>query len=115
MKESTYFIGDEFVDYAWIIFIYEIKRLLIFEEYHARFKKINLWVLTYQNYYDYGSPVILVHYKISKMEIFGVPSSIFLWEIDICDHWVFCGKFNPEQLLFEAFFDIIRIVCSVQP
>ncbi len=29
-------------------------------------------------------------------------------------HWVFCGKFNSEQLLFEAFFDIIRVVWSIQ-
>ncbi len=26
----------------------------------------------------------------------------------------FCGKFNSEQLLFEAFFDVTRIVCRVK-
>ncbi len=32
----------------------------------------------------------------------------------MCSHWVSCRKYNSQQLLFEAFFDIIGIFCSVQ-
>ncbi len=33
-----------------------------------------------------------------------------LWrEIDKCAHWLFCKKFNAEQLLFEAFSHIMRV------
>ncbi len=36
-------------------------------------------------------------------------------ETEIGVRFVFCGKFNSEQLLFEAFFNIICIICCVQP
>ncbi len=36
-------------------------------------------------------------------------------EIDMYIHWVFCRKFNCQQLLFKAFFHIIGIFCSVRP
>ncbi len=52
------------------------------------------------------------------MEIFNgnfwSPLAPLLGEIEICVHLVFCGKFNYEQLLFEAFFNIICIVCRVK-
>ncbi len=38
-----------------------------------------------------------------------------LVEIDICVHWLFCRKFNSEQFLFEAFFNIICIFCRIEP
>ncbi len=36
-------------------------------------------------------------------------------EVDICACWVFCKKFNAHYLLFEAFFDIMRIFGCVPP
>ncbi len=36
-------------------------------------------------------------------------------EIDICAGELFCMKFNSEQLLFEAFFDVLRIVGITEP
>ncbi len=36
-----------------------------------------------------------------------------LEEIDICAHWLFCLQFNDQQLLFEAFLDIMRIFLAV--
>ncbi len=32
---------------------------------------MNLWVLTHSNYRDFGNSVILVHFKILKIEIFA--------------------------------------------
>ncbi len=42
------------------------------------------------------------------------PLAPLLGEIDICIHWPFCTKLNPEQLLFEAVFDKMRISDSVK-
>ncbi len=36
-------------------------------------------------------------------------------EIDIWARWLFCVKFNSEQHLFEAFFDVMCIFGSVEP
>ncbi len=72
---------------------------------------MNLRVLTYLNYHDSGNSGILVHYKIWKMEIFGSSLAPLLKKIEICVHWVFCGKFNSEQLLLEAFFNILNPYC----
>ncbi len=36
-------------------------------------------------------------------------------EIDICAQRLFCTKLNSEQLLFEAFLDMMRIFGSVEP
>ncbi len=36
-------------------------------------------------------------------------------EIDICARGLFSMKFNFEQVLFEPFFDVMRIFGSVQP
>ncbi len=41
------------------------------------------------------------------------PLSPLLGDIKVCIHWVFCTKFNFRQLLFEVFFDIIGIFCSI--
>ncbi len=39
----------------------------------------------------------------------------FLGESEICNHWVSCRKFNNfDQLLFEAFFDIIWTFGNIQ-
>ncbi len=38
-----------------------------------------------------------------------------LGEIEICVHRVFCIKFNSALFLFEGFFDITDIFCSIQP
>ncbi len=42
------------------------------------------------------------------------PLVSLLWKIDICVHWVFCTKLNSEQILFEAFLDIMRIFGSIR-
>ncbi len=57
---------------------------------------------------------ISVHYNISKMANFKSPSSTPRGD-RTCAHRIFCIKFNFEQLLFEAFFDIIRIFCGILP
>ncbi len=36
-------------------------------------------------------------------------------ETDICARGVFCTKLNSEQLLFKAFFEIMRIFGRVEP
>ncbi len=43
------------------------------------------------------------------------PSSTCEGDRHICARGLFCMKFNSEQLLFEAFFDVMRIFGSVQP
>ncbi len=43
------------------------------------------------------------------------PPSSTPGEIDICARILFWTKFNFDQLLFEAFFDAMRIFGSVQP
>ncbi len=42
------------------------------------------------------------------------PLAPLLWEIKICAHWVFYRKFNSQELLFEAFFDIISNFGSIE-
>ncbi len=37
-----------------------------------------------------------------------------LWEIDICAHGLFCTKFNAQQLLCEAFLEVLHIFGSVE-
>ncbi len=38
-----------------------------------------------------------------------------LWgEIDICAYWLFCTNFNGQQLLFEAFLNIMHIFGRIQ-
>ncbi len=36
-------------------------------------------------------------------------------EIDKCARKLFCTKLNPEQLLFEPFFDVMRIFGRIEP
>ncbi len=36
-------------------------------------------------------------------------------EIDACARELFCKKFNFEQLLFQAFFDVMRIFGGIEP
>ncbi len=53
--------------------------------------------------------------KFFKNDNLWTPLAPLLGEIQLCVHWVFCRKFNSEQLLYEAFFYIIRIFCNVLP
>ncbi len=55
-----------------------------------------------------GTPKICT-FKILKCTEMKKPVAPLLGEIDICAHHLFCTKFNSEQLLFEAFFDVMRI------
>ncbi len=34
--------------------------------------------------------------------------------INICAHVLFCAQFNAQELLFEAFLDVMRIFASVE-
>ncbi len=43
------------------------------------------------------------------------PLAPLLEEIDMCVHYLFCRKFNAQQLLFEAFSDIIGNFGSLEP
>ncbi len=43
------------------------------------------------------------------------PSAPLLGDTDICAHQLFCMKFNSEQLLFEAFFDLMHIFGNIEP
>ncbi len=43
------------------------------------------------------------------------PLAPLVEEIDISAPGIFCPKFNPEQLLFEVFFDIMHILGSIEP
>ncbi len=45
---------------------------------------------------------------------FPHPIAPLLGETDVCDQWLFCTKFNAQQLLFETFIDIMRIFGSVE-
>ncbi len=58
--------------------------------------------------------LVFVHYYISKVGIFRAPSST-LRGIDGCPRRLFCTKFDSEQLLFQSFFDVMRIFGSVEP
>ncbi len=40
---------------------------------------------------------------------------VALVDIDICIRGLFCTKFNSKRLLFEAFFDVMRIFGSIEP
>ncbi len=41
------------------------------------------------------------------------PLAPLQWKIDICAHRRFCTKFNFEPLLFETFFEVMRIFDGV--
>ncbi len=56
---------------------------------------------------------VSIHNNISRIAIFGAPSSL-LWEIDIYVQWLFYAEFYTQQLLFGAFFDIVRIFGSAK-
>ncbi len=53
--------------------------------------------------------------KILQYYLFGItnkskrPLTPLLGETDKCAHWLFCKKFNAQQLLYEAFFNIMCI------
>ncbi len=51
--------------------------------------------------------LIFVHYF--KDVNLSSPQAPLRREIDKCTHWLFCKKFNAEQLLFEAFPHIMRL------
>ncbi len=42
------------------------------------------------------------------------PLAPLMGEIDVHVRELFCTKFNSEQLSFEAFFDVMRILGSVE-
>ncbi len=48
-----------------------------------------------------------VHCNNSMMATFGAPSSTPAGDRNMCP-LTFCAKFNAQQLLFEAIFDIVR-------
>ncbi len=54
----------------------------------------------------------LLFFKEENLPILLAP---LMGEIDICDHGLFCTKFNFEPLLFKAFSDAMRIFGSVDP
>ncbi len=58
----------------------------------------------------------LKYYDVLKLSIFNVPLAPLQGggEIDIYTHALFCTKLNPEQLLFEAVFDVMRTSGSVE-
>ncbi len=43
------------------------------------------------------------------------PLAPLLGKIDMFVHWLFCTKFNSQQLLFEQFFNIIGNFCNIRP
>ncbi len=45
----------------------------------------------------------------------SIPVAPFLEEIDLCAHRFFLYEIYSQQLLFEAFFDVIRIFGSIRP
>ncbi len=53
---------------------------------------------------------IIIFQKLQSLE----PLAPLPGEIEICVHWVFLRKLNSQQLLFEAFFDIISIFGSIE-
>ncbi len=56
---------------------------------------------------------ISVQNNISTISIFQSPSSTL--RENICARGLVCMKFNSKQLLFQAFFDIMRIFGSIEP
>ncbi len=65
------------------------------------------------------SPDVNLFFRFNTLQYFKLGN---LWspiallrEVDMCTHWVFCRKFNIQQILFEAFFDIINIFGSAEP
>ncbi len=58
---------------------------------------------------------IFEHYNISKDDNLCSSLAPLLGEIDVCTHWFFCTEFNAQQLLREAFLDIIHIFDSIEP
>ncbi len=79
------------------------------------YKKVSGHICLSSPRVELGGFSISVHYKISNVLIFGAPPSYSLGEIDICARVLFCTKFNSEQLLFEAFFDVMHIFGGVEP
>ncbi len=87
--------------------------------FHTKFNSQQLLFDTMGNFDSVEPPsesTFPVQYIITfqRWQSFEVPSST-LGEIEVCDHWLFCTKFNSQQLLFEQFFDIIGNFCSFQP
>ncbi len=52
--------------------------------------------------------------KYLKRINFWSPLAPLLGTIDMCAHWLYCTKFNAQQLLFEAFFNITDSFGSVE-
>ncbi len=48
------------------------------------------------------------------LAIFGAPSSTPGGQKAYAPYWLFCMKLNPEQLLFETFFDKMHIFGSIE-
>ncbi len=63
------------------------------------------------------SPKLNVIWHFSTISYFNllIPLVPLREEIDICSHGLFCTKFNSEQLLFEAFLNVLRIFGSTEP
>ncbi len=57
----------------------------------------------------------LEHYNKQKWQSRQSPIAPLWGEIEVCAHWLFCMEFNAQQLLFEAFLDIMHIFDSVEP
>ncbi len=55
-----------------------------------------------------------VHLKSYNVRKWKSPLASLLGKTDMCAHWLFCTKFNSEQLLFEPFFDVMHIFGSVE-
>ncbi len=56
----------------------------------------------------------IVHYYFLKVRIFWALAPL-QGKIDIYARWLYCTKFNFEQLLFKAFFDATLTFRSVEP
>ncbi len=57
---------------------------------------------------------VSIQYNIWNISIFRGPIPLLHGKIHICTYWLFYTKFNAQQLLYEAFFDIMRIFGSNQ-
>ncbi len=94
----------------------------------------NYWTAHTYNPCRYENVALIAHYRVLAMlysliflsrskrhtEInahinLSRPTASLQEETDVCVRQLFCAKFNSEQLLFEAFCDVMRIFSSIQP
>ncbi len=78
------------------------------------YKKVRKHICLLPHEWSGGTPKINT-FESYNAQKWKTPLAPLQGETDKCVYGLFCTKFNSEQLLFEAFFDVMRIFGSFEP